>query len=70
MCRGLAAAADHRPPRRSCSTPLSLTTPSRPPFATPGEYHRFPTSDGVGAGDAPPDDTIEQGLLVLRRLVR
>ena len=55
---------------QSLRPPLSFATLSRPPFAAPGECHRFPTSDGVGVGDAPPDDTIEQGLLVLRRLVR
>lgn len=63
---------------QSLRPPLSFATPSRPPFATPDEYHRFPTpaaatgpgatSGGVGAGDDPPD-TIEEGL-VLRTPVR
>lgn len=64
---------------QSLRPPLSFATPSRPPFATPDEYHRFPTpaaatgpgatSGGVGAGDDPPD-TIEEGLVLRTPLKR
>ena len=46
---------------QSLCPPLSFTTLSRSPFTVPGEYHHFPTSDGVSAGNAPPNDTIEEG---------
>ena len=55
---------------QSLRPPLSFATLSRPPFAAPGECHRFPTSDGVSTGDAPPNDTINEEGLVLRTPVR
>ncbi|XP_008677112.1 transcription factor E2F3 isoform X1 [Zea mays] len=64
---------------QSLRPPLSFSTPSRPPFAAPDDYHRFPTpaaatspaatSGGVGAGAAPPD-TVEEGLVIRTPLKR
>ncbi|XP_002453944.2 transcription factor E2FA [Sorghum bicolor] len=64
---------------QSLRPPLSFASPSRPPFAAPDEYHRFPTpaaatgpgatSGGVGVGGDPPD-TIEEGLVLRTPLKR
>jgi transcription factor E2F3 len=54
---------------QSLRPPFAFVGPSRPPFAAPDDYHRFPTapaaaspaaatSGGVGA------DSIEEGLVI------
>ena len=57
---------------QSLRPPIAFASPSRPPFAAPDDYHRFPTpaaaaapaatSGGVGAAGA--SDTIEEGLVI------
>ncbi|TKW39572.1 hypothetical protein SEVIR_1G187500v4 [Setaria viridis] len=63
---------------QSLRPPLAFASPSRPPFAAPDDYHRFPTpaaaaapaatSGGVGAGGAA--DSIEEGLVIRTPLKR
>ncbi|PUZ75970.1 hypothetical protein GQ55_1G253100 [Panicum hallii var. hallii] len=63
---------------QSLRPPLAFASPSRPPFAAPDDYHRFPTpaaaaapaatSGGVGAAGA--SDTIEEGLVIRTPLKR
>lgn len=63
---------------QSLRPPVAFATPSRPPFAAPDDYHRFPTpaaaaalaatSGGVGAGAAA--DAIEEGLVIRTPLKR
>ncbi|KAL6619465.1 hypothetical protein ACP70R_034604 [Stipagrostis hirtigluma subsp. patula] len=60
---------------QSLRPPLSFAAPSRPPFAAPDDYHRFPTpaaaaaaasaaTSGAGGGD------IEEGLVIRTPLKR
>ncbi|OEL36724.1 Transcription factor E2FA [Dichanthelium oligosanthes] len=65
---------------QSLRPPLAFASPSRPPFAAPDDYHRFPTpaaaagaapaatSGGVGSGGA--SDSIEEGLVIRTPLKR
>ncbi|CAN6244584.1 unnamed protein product [Urochloa humidicola] len=64
---------------QSLRPPLAFASPSRPPFAAPDDYHRFPTpaaaaapaatSGGVGAGTSA-DNSIEEGLVIRTPLKR
>lgn len=58
---------------QSLRPPFSFVAPSRPPFAAPDDYHRFPAAPGVASASASPAnatsggvgaDNIEEGLVI------
>ncbi|GJN21242.1 hypothetical protein PR202_gb08703 [Eleusine coracana subsp. coracana] len=64
---------------QSLRPPFAFAAPSRPPFAAPDDYHRFPAAPGAASASANPAaatsggvgaDSIEEGLVIRTPLKR
>ncbi|KAK3158114.1 hypothetical protein QOZ80_2AG0133080 [Eleusine coracana subsp. coracana] len=64
---------------QSLRPPFAFAAPSRPPFAAPDDYHRFPAAPGAASASASPAaatsggvgaDSIEEGLVIRTPLKR
>jgi transcription factor E2F3 len=49
---------------QSLRPPSAFVAPSRPPFAAPDDYHRFPAAPAAATSGGVGTDSVEEGLVI------